>query len=149
LHVPLVIWAPGTGAPGGIRVTEPVSLRALPATMAELAGITGHPFPGVPLTRAFGGGGTVGDTVLSELSWREEMPTTGRAPILKGNMRSVIRDSLHYLLNGDDSEELYDIVRDPAEKENLIGRVSDDTLEPLRSLLRAIPTPDRKGRLGF
>ncbi len=51
LHVPLLIIPPGNSAPNR-TVREPVSLRDLAATIAELTGsASGSPFPGASLTR--------------------------------------------------------------------------------------------------
>ncbi len=51
LHVPLLVSFPG-GVPGGVRVPGTVSLRDLPATIADLTGLAdGAPFPGRSLTR--------------------------------------------------------------------------------------------------
>jgi hypothetical protein len=40
-------------------------------------------------------------------------------PIRLGLMHSLVVDSLHYIRNGDGSEELYDVTTDPDEAHNL------------------------------
>jgi hypothetical protein len=55
-------------------------------------------------------------------------------------MRSVFQDSLHYIRNGDGSEELYDLGADPWERNNLTGSLEMvDVLVELRSSLDEIP----------
>ena len=45
LHVPLLLRYPAL-VPKGVRVTDVVSLRDLPATLAQLADLSGTEFPG-------------------------------------------------------------------------------------------------------
>ena len=55
--------------------------------------------------------------VLSEVegqAWVQE-----RYPVQKGSMSSLVRDFHLYIRNGDDREELYDIVNDPLEQRDL------------------------------
>jgi hypothetical protein len=40
-------------------------------------------------------------------------------PTAKGKMRSLFAGDLHYIWNGDDSDELYDLAKDPGEERNL------------------------------
>ena len=58
LHVPLLFIPPGTSFPAK-RVSDPVSLRDLAATIVDLTGTApGSPFPGDSLTRYWGGRST-------------------------------------------------------------------------------------------
>jgi hypothetical protein len=55
--------------------------------------------------------------VLSELShapWRGEW-----APVSKGDMKSLAIGDMHYILNGDGSEEVYNLRLDPTEQHDL------------------------------
>jgi arylsulfatase A-like enzyme len=137
INVPLVLWLP-TGKPAGLHVREPVSLRAIPATVAKLAEL-GSPFPGQPLTRAWDGSGGTNDLVLAELNRNPRTSPYARSPIAKGDMKAVVRGSLHYIRNGDGSEELYDLDADPRERDNLIGRVDEAAVAPLRAMIDTIP----------
>jgi arylsulfatase A-like enzyme len=137
LHVPLVIRFPPRLPSATIR--RPVSLRDIPATVLELAGISCPGcFPGVSLTRA------LRSDTATELSPRFSEVTKGlrlpeRYPNSKGDLRSLIEAELHYILNGDGSEELYDLAADPLEQANLArsgGAAS--TLEHFRSRLGAV-----------
>ena len=51
-------------------------------------------------------------------------------------MKSVFAHGLHYIVNGDSSEELYDVADDPGEEQNLITHLSQAKLSELRALLR-------------
>jgi arylsulfatase A-like enzyme len=146
VHVPLALWY-GNQVPQGLRVTEPVTLRAIPITVATLAGLEGTPLPGLPLVRAWTGDGVVGDTAFTELTSAQDAPQN--APIAKGDMKAVVVDSLHYIRNGDGTEEVYDIVRDPNERDNLLERLDPTTLGRLRALIDAIPRQSRRVRQTF
>ncbi|HEV8195411.1 MAG TPA: sulfatase-like hydrolase/transferase [Gemmatimonadales bacterium] len=143
LHVPLVIASPRL--PQGIRVPGPVSLTDLPATVVDLLGLAaGAPFPGRSLL-PLGAPSETGDTVLSEL--KRGLVRQGWYPIGKGpDMYSLVTASHHYIRNGDNSEELYDLVRDPLETRNL---APDGMSQPLLLRFRArlgvmlAPTPAR------
>jgi len=142
IHVPLVVWLPG-GDPAGLRVREAVSIRSIPATVAHAVGLTEHPLPGRSLARAWDGTGIVGDTVLVELSPEPTTSLEARAPVAKGNMKAVVRGSLHYIRNGDGSEELYDLDADPWERDNLIARANEAAVAPLRAVIDGIPVRKR------
>ncbi|HSM17294.1 MAG TPA: sulfatase [Gemmatimonadales bacterium] len=119
LHVPLVVLSPGR-APAGVRVGEPVSLRDLPATMLELAGVSeAARFPGASLSRFWDGSGATALALLSEV--REGHNTPDSVPISRGPMQSLVDRGMHYILNGDGEEELYDYVADNAETTNLLN----------------------------
>jgi arylsulfatase A-like enzyme len=148
IHVPLVVWLPG-GEPAGLRVREPVSIRSIPATAADVVGLAEHPLPGRSLARAWNGAGSVGDTVLIELTREPAIPLEARAPVAKGDMRAVILGSLHYIRNGDGSEELYDLDTDPWERDNLIGRAHVAAVAPLRATIEAMPVRERLVRRSF
>ena len=120
LEVPLVIRLPGK-VPAGLRVREPVSLVDLPATVIALTGASGGgQLPGRSLDRLWILPSAPSMPVISEISKGINLPPW--VPISKGPMQSIVLDGVHYILNGDGSEELYDFDHDPAEAQNLIGR---------------------------
>ena len=130
LHVPLVILPPGRN-PAGVRVAEPVSLRDLPATMLELAALSEDGrFPGTSLSRYWDGSGATVGSLLSEV--RQGHNTPDSVPISRGPMKSLVGRGMHYIVNGDGEEELYDYVADDAETTNLL-RSEDSTR--VRSML--------------
>jgi arylsulfatase A-like enzyme len=144
VHVPLIVWLPG-GSHAGLRVRQPVSLRALPATIADLAGVPDSPFPGSSLAGAWNGAGLAPDTVLSELPHPQPTAVRGGKRLPRGPMVSVVLDSLQYLRYADGSEEVFDIVADPREQNDLRPRLAPEILERARALLPpAAPPPPRQ-----
>ncbi|MDR3634909.1 MAG: sulfatase [Isosphaeraceae bacterium] len=148
VHVPLVIVPPkgrrpsGEAAPGQF-VGKPVSLRAIPATVLDVLGFDGKgsPFPGGSLTRTAGEGAN--DPVLSELDLKDHSRTTRpgqwHSPAAYGPMQSLASDGLAYIRNGNDREELYDLERDPADREDLASKPQFQTaLERFRRELKGI-----------
>jgi arylsulfatase A-like enzyme len=141
VHVPLLFLLPtGKGAPR--VVTETVSLRDLPATIVDLAGLAdGSPFPGRSLARFWGGSGESRspsthdrepDIAVSELfEPNPTNPSRGRSPAVHGPLVSAARDGYVYIRNeGDGKEELFHERDDPRELVNLAG------VEAMQPLLR-------------
>ena len=121
LHVPLLIVFP-LRVPEGKQVSEPVSLRSLPATVVDLVGLADRsPFPGSSLSRHWqttnGTRSPLRDIVLSEVN--RGFVEQEWYPIAKGNMKSLMTDRHHYIKGGDGREELYDFENDPLENHNL------------------------------
>jgi hypothetical protein len=80
--------------------------------------------------------------ILSEVS--QGINTAEWLPISKGPMQSVVSDGMHYIRNGDGTEELYDFETDAAELNDLSSRPeAQASLERLRAridqLLRSGP----------
>lgn len=103
--------------PTGVRVDRSVTLRDLPATLLDLAGLPRSEIPGVSLRRAWSVPESRGSEVISRVS--AGVNTRPEDPVSRGPMISLIDDSTHYIRNGDGVEELYAWRRDPAEKSNL------------------------------
>ena len=122
VHVPLLISFPAR-APSGRRVTEPATLRDLPATVVELAGLQAR-FPGQSLARYWAGSeSSRGETESLALSSVRQV--TGQPesfPVSKGDMHSLVYEGRRYIRNGDGSEELYDFEKDPWERRNLASQ---------------------------
>jgi arylsulfatase A-like enzyme len=120
LHVPLILIAPGR-VPPGARLPSLASLRDLPATLLQLSGVPNPGLPGHSLVPMWTQGGeAVTDTLLAALDYHRLMPKWPPAPILRGDMRTVVLDSLQYIRNGDGVEELYHLGRDPWEVHDLV-----------------------------
>ncbi|QEH37485.1 Arylsulfatase [Aquisphaera giovannonii] len=138
IHVPLVILPP-SGEVGRRVVPEPVSLRDIPATVLEMAGLGGRsPFPGRPLTRCFRPGAGPpsgpGTAVLSEVGHQTTVAPTPGVPASLSSVQAVTTDHDVYMRNGDGREELYDRRADPDETRNrLEGEAA--AAGPLRGLL--------------
>jgi arylsulfatase A-like enzyme len=137
LQVPLLIVEPKAESPG-TRVRSSVSLRDLPATILEVAGVPNEArFPGaslVPFLR--------GDTV----SRRSPVFSEDAAFGMRG-ARSLIDDDLHYVRQVDRSEQLYDLETDSLEVTDLAKDPAyAAALDRLRAQMDAIvgvsPPPD-------
>jgi arylsulfatase A-like enzyme len=146
LYVPLVILAQGR-APAGARVASLAGLRDLPATLLELAGVANPGIPGRSLARDWSGDAPSrpgADPVLSVVEYNHRVPSWPPSPILRGTLRSVVMDSLHYILNGDATEELYHLGKDSWEVRNLAGTAEyQPDLDRHRTALRALSIPVR------
>jgi arylsulfatase A-like enzyme len=141
IQVPLVITGPGR-VPAGLRVAQPVSTRALAATVLELLGISGELVPGRSLARTWEGDTTAGDTIVTELSFAANLAEW--IPVSRGTMRSVVVNGFHYIRLGDGAEELYDFLRDSTERVNLAADTSYTAAlaagrRTLDAVLRAAP----------
>jgi arylsulfatase A-like enzyme len=124
LRVPLMILFPDR-IKATVTVGEPVTLRDLPATVLALAGQDCDGcFPGHSLTRHWESqdGTTVAPSTspaFAEVSRGIRLPD--RYPNAKGDLKSLIADGMHYIVNSNGREELYDLVADPGEARNLAG----------------------------
>jgi arylsulfatase A-like enzyme len=147
LHVPLILHF-GQRLPAGTRVKATVSLRDIPATVADLLQ-TPPDFPGQSLLRYVS---TVQGREPAEVPAYSEVRKGIRQPaympISRGDMRSLVADGMHYIRNGDGIEELYDFRSDRAELANLAADPrARQTLLRLRAQADAIParTPNASG----
>lgn len=115
-NVPLVIRYPRAFTGG--RITTPVTLRDLAATLIDVAGVPDNGrIPGNSI-RATCCGGRYDSPVIAET---EQLDGARRdhVPASWGPMASIVADSLHFIRNGDGTFELYDFVADSAENRNL------------------------------
>ena len=145
IRVPLLVRFPDE-APEGVRVADPASIRDIPATVLELAGIEPGRLPGRSLSRFWNrdsvthDAGSAGPAVdePSDLSSPAALPATDedlaylylrerdwhmpQDIIRYGTMKGAALGSMHYIVDGRGEEELYDVARDPHQQNNLAGR---------------------------
>jgi arylsulfatase A-like enzyme len=144
LHVPLVIIH-SRSLPGGV-VETPVGLRDLPATIVDMLDLESEaPFPGRSLVRSLDRETTQTEPILSEIWHLSGFPDW--VPASRGDMYSLVLDSLHYILNGDGREEIYNIDKDPSERQNLAPTLPPGlpVIDELRSALdRMVPVDQRR-----
>jgi arylsulfatase A-like enzyme len=122
LQVPLVVVAPASRVPVA-RVSTAVTLRDVPATVVELAGVgAGAPFPGVSLSRFWTSAPPpdTTDTLLQEVERARGQPDW--FPSSRGAMKSAIHGGVHCIRDGAGREELYDLDADPWERTDLAAR---------------------------
>ena len=149
LHVPLVILPPGGGA-WGTRVSDVVSLRDLPATILDIAGLGEEELlPGeslAPLWDSSRSGGSASPSpALAQVNrlpgstWTEHSGPDDpwrRFPAARGDVTSMIADEMQLIVNQDGTEELYSLHEDPREERDLIDVESRATVvAQLRALL--------------
>jgi len=136
LHVPLVIIGPGV--PAGVRVTEPVTLRDIAATVTTLARLsTATAFPGVSLARTWSGESSAPGArspVISETKRGIRLPD--RYPNARHDAHAIVDGALHYIRIDDGREQLFDWFADPGEEHNLLGTAGDSVPVRLRSALQ-------------
>lgn len=143
LHVPLMILNPQR-LPAGRRIPDRVSLRDLTQTIGTLTGLR-HTFPGVSLTRFWNVGESqpLASPILSEVSKGVRTPIA--YPVTRGAMKSLVDSNLHFIVNGDGQEELYDLSADPIENQDLAA--SEQSAGRLiflrREILKAVGTKSR------
>lgn len=148
IDVPLVMAMPGR-VPAGVRVPGLVSVRDVPATIADVLGFSGPswPLPGRSLASRWSGAAAelaTSDTVLSEI---ETIPRGGLSwyPVRRGNVRTILAWPYKLITVGSQAE-LFDLAADRAERVNLASRpeyaaVRDSLVELLKSRRRdAVPS---------
>jgi arylsulfatase A-like enzyme len=148
VHVPLLLISPAV--PPGRPCTEPVSLRDLPATVVALVGLrAGSPFPGRSLAehwrQAAGTSGPRSSMALSEVDIPQTVPPErGSATNHRGFTVAVAAEGLHYLLDAQATEELYDLNADPRERSDLMkARAQNLRLGRFRSAIRQLVLDNR------
>ena len=140
VHVPLLIHFPRK-VPQGHVVREAVSLRDVPSTVLELAGLAGpSPFPGESLSAFWNGGEPAcsgeASGPLSELAAPiETAHVRPVAPEFRGSVQSVVSGRHVFIRHAGGAEELYDLGADPEERSNLIDSANGELVERLRSWL--------------
>jgi len=123
LNVPFAIRAPGR-VPAGAQVNSPTSLRHVAATILDLAGVRNPGLPGTSLTRWFESApeSLQPDTLYAAVDYNRLLPNwPPNQPVLRGDIRTVVLDSLQYILNGDGLEQLFNNGRDFWQIRNLVG----------------------------
>jgi arylsulfatase A-like enzyme len=141
--VPLVIMDKKR-VPAGRVVAEPVSVRDIPATVADLLGLPrAAPFPGRSLRRIWEeiqpAKETPAEPLLIEATKPPSLTNQGREPVAKGPMQSLIADGMHYIRTADGLEELYLLRADPEERTNVaVDAFAAETLQRFRASLRAM-----------
>ena len=122
-HVPLLIIS--SGVPAGLSISEPVSLRDLPATVVDLArpGSRSN-FPGGSLAECWRAGTETHAASISKPISEVDIPLVigperGLGPSQRGFTMSAVGEGFHYLVDVRGIEELYDLAHDPQESSNL------------------------------
>jgi arylsulfatase A-like enzyme len=147
LHVPLLVRDPRE-APVRERVDQVVSLRNLAATVLDLAGVSSSGgIQGQSLGRFWREGDEEGSGEPALWAADTAFATLNRGTVERpwypvgwgATMFSLVDSVHHYVLNGDGTEELYDLETDPGEEVDLArDPARRDSLERLRALIRSL-----------
>jgi len=141
VHVPLLVSAPGL--PAGRRVATPVALADLAPTLLDLAGIPAPgPVDGRSLADAARGRAEleprpifgVRRLVSEDVGWDDE----------HGVKLSVRKDRWKYIWASDAPHELYDVVADPGERNDVLGAHADvaaDLQRLIEQHVASLPAP--------
>ncbi|HEX6134255.1 MAG TPA: sulfatase [Longimicrobiales bacterium] len=137
LRVPLLIRYPRS-VPGGMRITSPVTLRDVPATVLALAGISSDSgFPGTSLTNLWMAQDSTRSAIVAEVTQGVNVDST--FPNARTGLGSVVDGRYHYIRNGFGEEQLFDWVADSMEVRDLAGRPEgSDPLVRLRQVLDSV-----------
>ncbi|HSA55937.1 MAG TPA: sulfatase [Gemmatimonadaceae bacterium] len=142
LHVPLIMAFPDR-LPRGARVRTTVSLRDLPATILDVLDVPVD-FPGSSLRGTWETAAQDADNVvgaaLAEVRYMRGVSEDG--PLARGDMRTVVTDSLQLIQDGAGNDSLFDLALDPTG-----GRAALDQTKPL-PLLRALLRRDSRSASG-
>lgn len=128
LDIPLVLRFPRR-VPAGLRVAGPVTLRDLPVTILDLAGVPNAAgFPGYSWAGRWATSpDSMGSPQLSGLTWPD------------GEMALALKvDDMEYIDWFQQVEHLYNLVDDPEERHNLVSRVDSSVTGRYRALLDSL-----------
>ncbi len=121
LHVPWIVAGPTVAR--GARITTPVSIRDVAATVLDLTDVRPRtPFPGHSLATAL----RQGTNTLTGLSQSALLASVKRSirtppwqPVSRGDMAALIADGLYYIRGSWGAEELFDLHTDPDQHTDL------------------------------
>ena len=133
LWVPLVLYAPNLA--GGGRIATPVTLRDLPRTVLDLAGLDDRRIPGESFA-ALARGASVsatGSPLVSHITPARNIPASD--PVSHGTMWSIVSPPFQLIVGGDGKEALYNFVQDHDQSVNL---AADPQARSVRDRLRAV-----------
>ncbi|HEX9109576.1 MAG TPA: hypothetical protein VF832_20180, partial [Longimicrobiales bacterium] len=102
----------------GVRVHAPISMRDVPATLLDLAGVSGHALPGTSLAALWRGAAPPAGPLLSEVA--QAPGVDPRYEVAKGDMSSVVTGGFHLIVGANDHEQLFDLRNDPLERHDLL-----------------------------
>jgi arylsulfatase A-like enzyme len=149
IHVPLVIWYPGR-VPTGLRIAQPVSNTAIPATVMDFVGdAVGEEFPKPPLNafwrirQEF----TAWPNPLAELAQDKYLTKLDRSAdpsvptAVSGAMRSVVTPKWQLITHDKFGIQLFDWVHDAGETRNL--SLTPEGRQTSADLARALEKPKK------
>ena len=136
LRVPLVIVPPG--GTEATRRRDVASIRDVPATVMDVLGLADRdPFPGVALLDHESAQAPAWSVIqLATMEQHRWARPSLVWPSAAGDMFSLFAENWHYIIDGRDGEQLYDLDRDPRQENNLVGDTTlTDVVERFRMAL--------------
>ena len=126
IHVPLVISYPGH-IPGGVRLAQPVTNAALPATILELLGGSQSPFWEPPLNALWTVGqpspqipNPVSELAENKYAGKHDAQADRLIPTATtGSMETLVTPQWQLILHQRSGSQLYDWTHDPGETKDL------------------------------
>jgi arylsulfatase A-like enzyme len=143
LHVPLIIVGP-QGVPAGAVVSEPVSLRDIPATVLDLVDRTARVFPGQSLARYWNASPAALSEDVIVAGVRRTIGQPASHPLSSGGAVALIDRRYHYVRYfGSGREQLFSFREDPWERSDLAGDpAAQAQIEVFRRALQRVPGLD-------
>ena len=124
IHVPLVLWGSGN-VKTGLRIETPVSTTSLPSTILALIQCQETWFPSPSLTMLM-------NREVDPAGWPDPisevhqfMGTAMENPTTHGAMKSVVDESMQYIIHEKFGEELYNWNEDRQEMNDLVPSTTD------------------------
>jgi arylsulfatase A-like enzyme len=151
IHVPLVISYPGH-IPAGVRVAQPVTNAALPATIMAMLNGGENSFPGPPLDVLWRAGQTatpmpdpVSELAQNRYRGKRDAVADQKIPTATtGSMKTLVTPQWQLILHQRSDAQLYDWVRDPGELNDLSRTPEGESLiKTLVPKIEAKTTPAR------
>ena len=137
VHVPLVIVSPGS-VPRETRISTPVSLTSIPATLIDLAtGQSSPKFPQPSLTQLWRDPARRNNwpAPASELA---QLKVCDCFPNHDQSFRSITLGDWHYIAGSKGGEQLFKLSGDPTNLSNLAGSAPPDVLNRVRGDLDSL-----------
>jgi arylsulfatase A-like enzyme len=140
VRVPLLIRYPPR-VTAGLRVAHPVSIRDIPATVFDVLGMASDGWDGRSLLLPSVPDSGSAPPVIVELGYRPDLDVEEDLPVLRGDLRSVFHDGLHYIAGPRGQVQLFEYRLDTAEANNLSGDPAYREREDrLRAILDSVPS---------
>jgi arylsulfatase A-like enzyme len=140
IHVPLLFVLPAPSDHSRV-VSEPVSLRDLPATVVDLVGLASNsPFPGRSLAVLWRSSSQAADSMISNDVFSElpaanpSNPNQGRSPAARGPLISLAQGDYVYIRNQQDGRE--ELFLETDDRRELSNRAGLQSLRPILEQFR-------------
>lgn len=118
IHVPLIFYWPAR-LPFGVRVTQPVSTKEIPATIMEVLSASHGQMPGRALSSLWNGQTPPDQWPMPVSELVRDKQHFGQLPDDQGETESIISSKFQFIFDLSGGSSLYNWQEDPQERENL------------------------------